>query len=262
MRSKVLAIMIAACFFCVGTSFVLAAKTPEETPKEADMCEYVLDVQSVKKYKTQTTDKAIAREPSEDETTVAFHRSDWKLILVNKQHFIPENYSFTLGTISGNKRCDVRVVPFVRQMFEAAKEDGVNLVVCSPYRNLDRQEVLFERKIKNYMKNGMSYLDAYKETAQAVTLPGTSEHQIGLALDIVCDTYASLNEGFGETEAGIWLSKHSWEYGFILRYPKGKKYMTGIEYEPWHFRYVGKEAAKVIYEEGITLEEFVMTLPE
>ena len=110
------------------------------------------------------------------------------------------------------------------------------------------------------MDKGMSYIDAYKVSSQAVTVPGASEHQIGLALDIVCSTYYNLNEGYGETQAGQWLEAHSYEYGFTLRYPKGKEYITGIEYEPWHFRYVGKEAAGVMKEKGICLEELIDSL--
>ena len=102
----------------------------------------------------------------------------------------------------------------------------------------------------------MSYIEAYRLSSQAVTVPGASEHQIGLALDIICNEYTSLTEGFGDTEAGKWLAENSYRYGFILRYPKGKEYITGIEYEPWHFRYVGVEAATVITKAGITLEEF------
>ena len=93
-----------------------------------------------------------------------------------------------------------------------------------------------------------------------VTVPGSSEHQLGLALDIVSSTYTALDQGFGDTDAGKWLLEHSREFGFILRYPKGKEYITGIDFEPWHFRYVGIEAATVIMDEGITLEEFVERL--
>ena len=91
-------------------------------------------------------------------------------------------------------------------------------------------------------------------------MPGSSEHQIGLSLDIVCNSYQSLDEGFGDTEAGIWLREHCAEFGFILRYPKGKEYITGIEFEPWHFRYVGVDAATIIMSREITLEEFVEEL--
>ena len=106
------------------------------------------------------------------------------------------------------------------------------------------------------MNRGMSYLEAYQLASQAVTVPGASEHQIGLALDIVTDSYLTLDEGFGDTPAGKWLAENSCHYGFILRYPKDKEYITGIEYEPWHFRYVGTEAATLMTEQGITLEEF------
>jgi D-alanyl-D-alanine carboxypeptidase len=141
-----------------------------------------------------------------------------------------------------------------------AKADGVNLVVCSPYRDYNRQTVLFNRKIDYYMEKGYSYLESYKLASVTVTVPGASEHQIGLSLDIVSTTYSALEIGFGDTKAGQWLKEHCAEYGFILRYPLGKEDITGIQYEPWHFRYVGKTAAAQIMERGITLEEFVAEL--
>lgn len=194
--------------------------------------------------------------PEDSAGEYVFDSSDWRLVLINKQHPIPENYEFTLGTIKGSMQCDERIISDLLAMLQAAKADGVNLAICSPYRDLNRQEVLFNKKIKAYMGQGMSYMEAYKLASQAVTVPGASEHQIGLALDIFCDTYTSLDEGFAETEAGKWLAEHSCEYGFTLRYPAGKEYITSIEYEPWHFRYVGKEAATIMKEEGICLEEF------
>ncbi|MBQ9334182.1 MAG: M15 family metallopeptidase [Lachnospiraceae bacterium] len=185
-----------------------------------------------------------------------FSRDDWQLVLVNKNHPIAEDYSFTLGTIKGAMQCDERILADLYAMLEGALKDGVNLVICSPYRNDDRQQMLFDRKVDKYTAQGMSYMEAYKTAAQAVTIPGSSEHQIGLAIDMVSDSYVSLNEGFGDTTAGQWLAAHSYEYGFVIRYPEGKEDITGIEYEPWHLRYVGKNAAKVLYEEDLTLEEF------
>ena len=185
---------------------------------------------------------------------------DWQLVLVNKQHPVPEDYSFTLGTITGSMKCDVRIIDELMAMLEAAKADGIDLVICSPYRDYNRQTVLFERKIDYYMERGYSYLEAYKIASITVTVPGASEHQIGLALDIVSDTYTSLDTGFGKTDAGIWLKEHGYEYGFILRYPLGKEYITGIQYEPWHYRYVGKKSATAIMKQGITLEEFLEDL--
>lgn len=185
---------------------------------------------------------------------------DWKLVLVNKQHPVPKDYTFTLGTITDNMKCDVRIIDELLAMLQAAKKDGVELVICSPYRDYNRQTILFNRKIDYYMNKGYSYIEAYKIASITVTVPGASEHQIGLALDIVSDKYSSLDTGFGKTEAGIWLREHGYEYGFILRYPLGKEYITGIQYEPWHFRYVGKTAATTIMRNGITLEEFLEDL--
>lgn len=192
----------------------------------------------------------------------SLHKSDWNLILVNKQHPIPEDYSFTLGTIKGSMKCDERILDQLTQMMQAARQDGVTLVIRSPYRNDSRQDYLFNRKLKNYMKKKMSYLEAFRASAQAVTIPGSSEHQIGLALDIVSDTYTLLEEGFADTDAGRWLAQNSYKYGFILRYPKGKEDITGIEFEPWHFRYVDEPSATYIYQHNLTLEEFVQLLGE
>ncbi len=203
---------------------------------------------------TEDTETLTADTQSEEEPV--FDSSDWRLVLVNKQHPIPEDYSFNLGTIKENMQCDERIIPDLLAMLQAAKDDGVSLLICSPYRNQDRQEWLFDKKIKLYMEQGYSYMEAYKTASQTVTIPGASEHQIGLSLDFFSSDYTLLNEGFGDTEAGKWLAEHSCEYGFILRYPDGKEYITSIEYEPWHFRYVGKEAATIMTQDNLCLEEF------
>ena len=211
----------------------------------------ILEANEAKEQTSAVTDETVEQKLTAD---------DWRLLLVNKQHPVPENYTFTPGKITGNMKCDARIIDDLMAMMEAAKADGINLMVCSPYRDYNRQTVLFNRKIDYYMNKGYSYLEAYKISSITVTVPGASEHQIGLALDIVSDTYPYLEIEFGETQAGKWLNKHSCEYGFILRYPLGKEYITGIQYEPWHFRYVGKEAATAIMSQGITLEEFLEDL--
>ena len=190
------------------------------------------------------------------ETGKVFDSSEWNIILVNKQHPIPENYEFPLGVISGSMKCDERIISPLLDMMRAASADGVSLIICSPYRDRDRQTMLFDNKIDRYMDGGMSYMEAYNLASQAVTVPGSSEHQIGLAIDIISDNYSNLDEGFGNTPAGKWLHDNSYKYGFILRYPEGKEKITSIEYEPWHFRYVGVDAATIIYENDICLEEF------
>lgn len=198
---------------------------------------------------------------AEDYEDYEFSADDWRLILINKQNSIPEGYEEevplgNINTMKGVMHCDERIIDDLFAMIQAAKEDGVTLQICSPYRDLEYQEYLFNRKITKYMKKGLSYLEAYQLSSQVVTVPNASEHQLGLALDIVTDTFTELKEEFEDTEAGRWLAANSYRYGFILRYPKGKEDITGIEYEPWHFRYVGVEAATLITEQGITLEEF------
>lgn len=202
-------------------------------------------------------DTAAVRPRQQTGENTEFSSDDWRLILVNKQHPIPEDYDFTLATIKGSQRCDERIIDDLLAMMQAAGEAGFTLVVKSPYRSDARQEFLFDRKISLYMGKGMSYMDAFKLSSQVVMVPDSSEHQIGLSLDIVCDYYESLTQGFGDTEAGIWMEEHCAEFGFIVRYPKGKEHITSVEYEPWHFRYVGVEAAAIIMGQELTLEEFV-----
>lgn len=192
-----------------------------------------------------------------DDTLSGFDKDAWYLILVNKTHPIPDDYEMELATISGTMKCDARVLDVLLTMLNGAQKDGVNLIVCSPYRDYELQKQLFNRKVDQYVSNGYSYLDAYKLASQKVIVPGASEHQLGLAFDIVTDYHKVLDYEFGDTAAGKWLKKHCAEYGFILRYPRGKESITGIEYEPWHFRYVGVEAATYIMENNLTLEEFI-----
>lgn len=217
---------------------------------------------SVDEILNHSNSQEIIQSNNEDAEDKQFSKDDWNLLLVNKQHPVPEDYSFELGTIAGSMECDARILPELFAMLQAARDEGVYLAVCSPYRDIERQQKLFERKIKTHMSNGYSYMEAYKKASQIVTIPGASEHQIGLALDIISNDYTVLNSGFENTTAGKWLKEHCKEYGFILRYPRGKEFITGIDYEPWHFRYVGKEAATIIMDNELTLEEFVESISE
>ncbi len=237
----------------------------EELLDHADIAvDETFTLDDVMEYDSSEVKEDAVKDVNKDEQVEisSFDKDDWKIMLINKQHSIPEDYEFTLATIKGSMKCDERIIPELQEMMQAAKDDGVSLVIRSPYRDYERQIYLFNRKIKNYMKGQMSYLESYRTTAQAVTVPGASEHQVGLALDITSDTYTSLTEGFADTQAGKWLAQHSYEYGFILRYPDGKQDITGISFEPWHFRYVGKVAAKYIYDHELTLEEFTAQLNE
>ncbi len=199
------------------------------------------------------------QEVSGQDMSLVFDGDAWNLMLVNKQHHVPDDYEFPMGCIytdRGAMYCDERTIEPLLAMFEAASKDGVTLYIQSPYRDRKYQELLFNRKVQLYMDKGLSYLEAYQVASTIVTIPGASEHQTGMAFDLLSNTYGSMDSGFGETAAGKWLAAHCHEYGFILRYPAGKQHITDIIYEPWHFRYVGVEAATIIMQEGITLEEF------
>lgn len=244
----------------------LAALEQEDELLEEEYIEPVQDMDQVPTYSgeeiLELNRPSGASEKSEElSVNGVFSREDWRLILVNKQHSIPEGYEEQvplgkINTMKGVMRCDERIIDDLLAMIQAAADDGITLQICSPYRDLQYQEALFNRKINGFMEKGLSYMEAYQRASQVVTVPNASEHQLGLALDIVSNTYTKLLEGFAETAGGQWLAENSCRFGFILRYPKNKQDVTGIKFEPWHFRYVGKEAATLITEQGLTLEEF------
>lgn len=195
---------------------------------------------------------------SEVMTTPKIDTTDWNLLLVNPNHGVPEGLEPVLAQVQGTYEMDQRVAPFMKEMIAAAKEDGINLWVLSTYRTQEYQQGLFDTNVKQLKNQGMTEEEAVKETAANVAVPGTSEHQTGLAADIMCSEWTGgITDDFAETDAYEWLHAHCAEYGFIERYPKGSTEITGIVYEPWHYRYVGKEHAEVIMEKGITLEEYL-----
>ena len=117
---------------------------------------------------------------------------------------------------------------------------------------------MFNSTMQDWIAQVYTPLDDYDETKKSVAVPGTSEHATGLAVDIISSEYEELDDRQGNTDEQKWLMEHCWEYGFILRYPEEKADITGIIYEPWHYRYVGEETAKEITEQGITLEEYIL----
>lgn len=178
----------------------------------------------------------------------------WKLILVNKDNYIPKDYKVKLLTLSNGKKVDARIYPKLQEMFDAARASGINLHVAEGYRSEEEQEDMMEEKIESFIEEGKSEGEAKKLARKWVALPGTSEHQLGIAVDI--NSQISTPSG----PLYSWLANNSYKYGFILRYPPNKVSITGVKYEPWHFRYVGKSAAAQIHRQGICLEEYVENL--
>ncbi|MDP4182755.1 MAG: M15 family metallopeptidase [Bacillota bacterium] len=177
---------------------------------------------------------------------------DWRLILVNSSTYIPSNFHVKLKELSGGYSVDERIYPELQQMFDDARNAGVYPVIVSAFRTAEKQKSLLLEKIKSFKAQGLTGKEAEEAAKTWVATPGTSEHQLGLAVDINTDVKKSTNDAVFK-----WLKNNSYKYGFIQRYPPEKSHITGVNYEPWHFRYVGKEAAREIYEQNICLEEYL-----
>ena len=193
----------------------------------------------------------------EPEITDSVDKSAWNLTLVNPWNPLPEDYSMTLRQLSGGHSVDERCYPALQEMLDACRAEGLSPLICSSYRSYEKQQALYQNKINRLIAQGYSREKAAEEAGTVVALPGTSEHQLGLAVDIVDVNNQNLDTSQERTEVQKWLIEHSWEYGFILRYPNNKSEITGIIYEPWHYRYVGKDAAREIHTLGVCLEEYL-----
>ena len=187
-------------------------------------------------------------------------QEDPLLTLVNPWNPLPEDWTVELVSIGNGHKVDSVCYDDLMQMLSDCRAEGLDPQVASSYRTWDYQEYLFQRKVNFYLQKGYGEDQARSLAGTVVAVPGTSEHQLGLALDLVDNSNWNLDESQEKTPVQQWLMKNSWRYGFILRYPNGKSESTGIIYEPWHYRYVGKETAKLVYESGLCLEEYLESL--
>lgn len=180
------------------------------------------------------------------------------LVLVNRTNEMSDTYTRQLTSIcEGRLEADERIVKDLREMLAAADRNGYSYLIASAYRSREKQEYLVQKNISDLMAQGMDELKAKKQTYKYQQLPGHSEHETGLALDILCsDNLTMENWAQAKLPGNKWLRRNAHKYGFVLRYPKKKEDTTLIEYESWHFRYVGKEAAEFMWENGLTLEDF------
>lgn len=174
--------------------------------------------------------------------------SSWEYLLINSKNNIGE-YVPELTLLEGSQYFDSRAVDALQDFIDAARAEGLSVFLSSSYRSYAEQEYLYNRKVQQYGDPAVA--------ATIVAPPGTSEHQSGLCADITDIYYATKDSSLENTALFKWMYAHCQEYGFILRYPKDKQDITGIIYEPWHFRYVGVEAATFIMENGLCLEEFI-----
>jgi D-alanyl-D-alanine carboxypeptidase len=185
-------------------------------------------------------------------------------VLVNKQLSLPKGYEphdlvypnvpFLFKVNSEKRKMRKEAAKALEEMFAEARKDGIYLAGVSAYRSYATQSELFRY---------YTQLDGEAKAETYSAVPGTSEHQTGLAIDVSgIDGKCAVKDCFANTKEAHWLAQHSWEYGFIIHYAKGKESITGYKYEPWHLRYVGKTLAKIIHERGITLEEYYHIVPK
>lgn len=181
------------------------------------------------------------------------------LLLVNPWNEVPEGYSVELDTVEGYL-VDRRAANALAQMLSDCRAAGFEPIICSAYRTQDYQEMLYRNKILRLLAEGVPNKDAPTIAARSVALPGTSEHQLGLAVDLISETYTNLDQWQERTEVQQWLMANCYDYGFILRYPNGTSDTTGIIYEPWHYRYVGTTTAESVKASALVFEDYLKTL--
>ena len=192
--------------------------------------------------------------------TYYFSSNGQQIPLVNPWNEVPEDYTVELTQINANHQIASIAYEDYEEMMEDCRAAGLDPAICSSYRTQEYQELLFRRKVTYYTGKGYDEEEAAALAGQSVAAPGTSEHQLGLALDIIDNSNWNLNESQANTATQKWLMENSWKYGWILRYPDGKSEITGIIYEPWHYRYVGREVAAEIHELDVCLEEYLEML--
>ncbi|MBR6513440.1 MAG: M15 family metallopeptidase [Clostridia bacterium] len=199
----------------------------------------------------------IADESSEVTLTVPEESTEWYLLLVNPWNYLPDDFTPDLVSVSNGQQADRRVKDALEAMLADCRKAGYNPYICSSYRTLSHQTANYNNQINKYLSSGYDRATAEIEAAKWVAVPGTSEHHTGFAFDIVSASYQALDHSQANTPEQKWLMANCYKYGFILRYPDGKTDITGIYYEPWHYRYVGVEVATEITEKQITLEEYL-----
>ena len=182
----------------------------------------------------------------------------WYLKLVNHNHAIAPDFSVELTEVLGGVFVDQRIEADVLAMLESASNQGMDLIIVSAYRSYEEQVEIFNNMMYMWIAGGHTPLEAFLATQSVVAVPGHSEHHLGLALDIVSAHHQVLDESQSQTPEGQWLRENSWRYGFVVRYLEDKTHITGIFYEPWHFRYVGREAARTMWENNLVLEEYLV----
>lgn len=258
-------VLIAAVMAAIGMVFLLfwgtknickAIFQPDSSfsqTKEGGSADSSKVKMSGQKRETETSEYQKENEVNENSP------DDPLLVLVNKEHPLEDSYHTELHLLKNGQYVSEDIYGDLRDMLFTGEEEnpGTSFLVASGYRTSVKQQQLLEEEIEKNKNAGMSEQEAYEDALESVAPAGYSEHETGLCVDIVAESNQRLDESQQYTKENEWLMEHCAEYGFILRYPAGKEDVTGFMFESWHFRYVGKAAAKEITQKGITLEEYV-----
>lgn len=211
-------------------------------------------------YYLQADGSAAKGKVTVDDRAHYFTSTGAKIMIANPWNIIPSDYSPDLQNTEGGMTIDKSCKESLDKMLADCRAAGHGVVLISAFRKNSTQIYLYNRKVNYYLDLGFDAATARTEASKVVAMPGTSEHELGLAVDLVDNSYTELDEAQENTDTQKWLMEHCWDYGFILRYPNNKSEKTGIIYEPWHYRYVGKEVAKELKETGLCLEEYLEKL--
>ena len=216
---------------------------------------------------SQSAEVSQSENTNDQEVSVPIKNDDWALYVIGNENPLPVDFSVVTKKVTEKRELDERCADYAIDMLEAAEKDGINLLVFSAYRSVQKQEENLQDYIDSLIEKGWAEEDAVVQAHREIALPGRSEHNAGLAMDIISDDYwfehDALDYRFAELPHFQWLIENSWKYGFILSYPEGKEDITGFIYEPWHYRFVGLYHAERIHDiyvetgEMLTLNEYI-----
>ena len=247
--------------FMILSIFILTIVYKYVTLKKEIQASLQTSVNVEELYNTTKTEEAEVIE-EENKRDIDSNTSDWELLLVNKKHEVPEGYILELEEVESGHQVDKRIAKSLEQMLSDARKEGLSPIICSSYRTNAKQQKLYNNKVREYKRWGCSSEEAEELASYWVAIPGTGEHETGLAVDIVSRDYQILDEKQEQTDVQKWLIDNSYKYGFALRYPTDKKDITMINYEPWHYRYVGIDNATYMKEHDMCLEEYIEYLKQ
>ena len=258
-RRRFLAGLLLAMLFFTGCT------TDDDEPSNSQQYSKI----SAHSEESQDSSSAIVAESeSKVIVTPAASSADWNLVLVNRENQLAEEIVMELYLTESGYQIDSRIQEPYLQLMEAGKAAGMDFTMVSGYRSIEQQQTNYDVNYQNYLASGLSEEEARTKTEEYIALPNASEHITGLAVDITSTALANLegNSGlFPDLEnypEGLWLKENAPKFGFVLRYPKEKEAITGINFEPWHFRYVGIENAMYMTEKNLTLEEYIAILKQ